>query len=57
MKNVALKILLILVIIITPIIVIAAECETGGMSEQDYAYFTGLVSLVCAFLFCIGINQ
>lgn len=57
MKNVALKILLIIGIILLPVFVFAADCQTGGMSEQDYSYFIGLVSLICAFLFCVGINQ
>lgn len=32
-------------------------CDMGGMTVSDYAYFIGMLGLVCGFVFCLGLNK
>lgn len=32
-------------------------CEMGGMILSDYAFYIGMLGIICALAFIMGINQ
>ena len=51
------KIFFVLLLLVIYAPAYAVDCEMGGMELWDYAYFIGILGIVCGLVFVLGINQ
>ena len=51
------KIFLALLVCLVPMVSYAEDCDMGGMTLDNYAYYIALLGLFCGIAFILGIKQ